>query len=43
MKKILLLIFVAFCALQLKAQDDETLDILLFGHSYGVDCSEQGS
>lgn len=40
MKKILLLIFVAFCALQLKAQDDETLDILLFGHSYGVDCSE---
>lgn len=40
MKKLLFLIFVSFCALQLKAQDDETLDLLLFGHSYGVDCSE---
>lgn len=40
MKKILLFIFLSFFALLSRAQNDETLDILLFGHSYGVDCSE---
>ena len=40
MKKILFFILLSFCFVQSKAQNDETLDILLFGHSYGVDCSE---
>lgn len=26
--------------MRLEAQSDETLDILIFGHSYGVDCTE---
>lgn len=40
MKKILFVIFLSCCVIQSKAQNDDTLDILLFGHSYGVDCSE---
>ena len=33
-------ILLSFCVIKSNAQNDETLDILLFGHSYGVDCSE---